>query len=286
MESNKSWWAKSRNPFIVGVLALTIVASLLMASAAERINEKTALTMFGTYASLRVINAALSTAQEAEFSANAVVVGGSAKPLKILEPLDDFIEQMASIVLLVAIFSGILSVGLCPVVTLGAVLLVAAAVLRIFSREETWSWSLERAVLWPGLFLGLVIPATFVFSPVVSDLATQSKWEEAMTALTAFEAKSEKFVEQQEVASADEGAEADGFIAGLRNLGSSVADGIGDGLSRTGDVMSAGRDYVQNADELVRAVLVIGSIVLLKLFILPIISVVICLSLMRHVLQR
>ena len=278
----------SGKPLMVFLLASLIAASLVLASAAERINEKTALTMFGTYASLRVINAALSTAQEAEFSASAAVVGGSAKPMKVLEPLDDFIEQMASIVLWVAIVSGILSVGLWPVVIFGSLLLSLAAAMRWFLQSKDWSSSLSRALLWPGLFLALVIPATFVFSPLVADLATQNKWEEAVSTLSAFEAKSEELVDQQDVSEAGETGQigSKSFFSGLIDFSSSVTETFDEGISRTGKVVSAGLDYVQNADDLVGAVLAIGSIVLLKLFVLPIVSMIVCLSVLRHALQN
>ena len=48
---------------------------------------------------LRSLNAFLSTAQEIEVSGK-VVVGGSAQPLKVLEPVDDTIERIADVVFL------------------------------------------------------------------------------------------------------------------------------------------------------------------------------------------
>ena len=81
------------------VLALT--AALLrdnpVVSAAQGYAADVATTAAASYVTLRTLNAFLSTAQEIEVGLS-FIASGSARPLKVLEPIDDTVERIAGLV--------------------------------------------------------------------------------------------------------------------------------------------------------------------------------------------
>jgi long-subunit fatty acid transport protein len=107
---------------------------------AERVNRDVALASTAVYVSLRAINAALSVAQEIELG-GSLGVSASAQPMKVLEPVDDTVERVAAVVFGVAVLSGLLSVALAPVATLGAGLaLVGLAGLALGAGAGAAGW--------------------------------------------------------------------------------------------------------------------------------------------------
>lgn len=138
--------ADARPRVRAGVFALLAALSLLMAVTqnplvrqSENSVGKVVASALVVYASLRVINAALSAAQEININASAVVAGANLQPFKVLEPVDDMVERVADIIFAAAVGAMVATVGLEPVATLGALLLAAGLFVSAL------------ATLWPGI---------------------------------------------------------------------------------------------------------------------------------------
>lgn len=112
------------------------------------------------YASLRLINSVLSTAMETEVSGGAVLVSGTVQPLKALEPVDDTVERVATVVFAIALIAGILSVALVPTCTIGLALLGIGLIGLAFAPPRAMPWldTLLTNARRLGLGLGIVLP--------------------------------------------------------------------------------------------------------------------------------
>ncbi len=139
---------------LIPILALVLIVVWLrpIDSAAERYVEDGFKRALVTFATARVLNAALSFAQEAELSFQAGA-GGSVKPGAVLDPLDDMIEQFSTIMLAATMSFAIqnlliLVFSAWPIRVLLSLLLVAWMV---------QSWRRRDAPAWvPKLALALV----------------------------------------------------------------------------------------------------------------------------------
>lgn len=110
------------------VLVLGIVVALIgisgkgpLISDAQEYSQDIAESSAATFVSLRAINAAISFVEEVQVTGSAVFASGSVSPFKVLEPIDDAVEQLSSAIFWVGAISGILTVVL-PV--LGGVSLI------------------------------------------------------------------------------------------------------------------------------------------------------------------
>ncbi|MEM0975989.1 MAG: hypothetical protein AAGJ34_00495 [Pseudomonadota bacterium] len=128
-----------------------------------------------TYVSLRTLNSFLSTAQEIEVG-GAFVVQGTAKPLKVLEPIDDTVERVAGVVFVISGLAAILTVSFAPIASLGFGALGLGFLLC--AAKASWSEHLWRPLLRYGLMLGCILPVIFVFAGYLGDRMTKKVWEE------------------------------------------------------------------------------------------------------------
>jgi len=163
------------------VLALTVAFSYKfnpVTNAAHRYATSVATASAGVYITLRSLNAFLSTAQEVEVG-GSFVVSGTAQPLKVLEPIDDTIERVASMVFFLMVTTGILAVAMGPVSAVGFTMIAAALALRITGQLAGWGQTsalLSQRLGGYGAFLGLGLPVAFVLSALVADNLTEDVW--------------------------------------------------------------------------------------------------------------
>ncbi|WP_158972127.1 hypothetical protein [Chachezhania sediminis] len=176
-----------RRPAILFLLVLAFVAALGMISyrsnpltrEAEGYATAVAATSATVYVTLRSINAFLSTAQEVEVSGGAVFVSGSAKPLKALEPIDDTVERVSSMVFALMVATGVVAVGIGPVSAVGWGMILLSLVIDLIRRgigrlsEKT---AMERQLLRYGLLFGLGVPLAFVLASQMADWMTADVW--------------------------------------------------------------------------------------------------------------
>jgi hypothetical protein len=242
-------------------VALAIVAALALLGAvlfqsnpltqrAQDYARSVAVASGGVYLTLRSLNALLSTAQEVEVG-GSFVVQGTAQPFKVLEPVDDTIERIASMVFTVMVVTGVLAVALGPASALGYGMLAGAAVLGLMVRHGGAGRAgiLARRLGWYGVFLGLALPGAFLLSSLLADWMTadvMAKHQAILAELTA---------------DVDPRIETPGSGGILDWIG-----GTRDQLERYAAL--AGNIY-ERADELISSLVAITAVFVFKLLILP-----------------
>ena len=185
-------WKKIRQPTVLAILCGTFLITSVFAvnplnNAAERSASTIIASTTATYIALRLINSALSTAQEAELEGNVAVIGGKIAPLKALEPIDDTVERVSIGIFLVAISSSLLSIAFNPLGGFGWALLLCYFGLRIWvdHGENSSFWqdigaagleSFVHFLIRTGLGLALVLPIAFISSVHLGNFLTQSAW--------------------------------------------------------------------------------------------------------------
>ena len=154
---------------------------------AEASVQEIAASMTGVYVSLRVINAALSAAQEIEIGAS-VGAQANVQPLKVLEPIDDTVERVADVVFAVAIGAAVATVGLTPVAALGAAVLGFGALVQVV--VLTWpgipsgATDLARRAIRLGGAVALVLPLVVGLGLDLGERMTAAPAAEASAVLT------------------------------------------------------------------------------------------------------
>ena len=173
------------------VLALGIVIALLgftnngpFIKEAKGYSQEIARSSATAYLSLRLINAAISFAEEVEVGGSIIAVSGSAHPFKVLEPIDDAVERLSAAIFLVGAVSGILAVvlpvlGGVALVLIGGSLSVLAGLdlsnLRFSGRN--FLTNLFRGVARLG-GLGFLIVIAFSMSSWFADGVSNRAWGE------------------------------------------------------------------------------------------------------------
>jgi len=253
---------------------------------AQAAAEDIAATTATVYISLRVINAALSTAQEIEIGAS---VGAQAtlQPLKVLEPVDDTVERVADVVFAVAAGAALATVGFAPISALGLSLLG----LGLMARSATLILPAAGAVLGPssyairlGAVFGLILPLGFAAGVALGDRITAPQWADAMADLSAITVEARILIGASEGAAEDITPQtaADGLFARLGAQLQAAGDGVGDAVEAIGRYRAAAVELMANADALFRASLTIIGIFALRMVVLPALLLWGALALMRR----
>lgn len=237
--------------------------------------EDIAATTAGVYVSLRIINAALSTAQEIELGAS-VGAQASLQPLKVLEPVDDTVERVADVVFAVAAGAALATVGFAPVAALGLCLLGLGCLVRAFDEALPAVDGMRRAAaraMRLGLTLGVILPAGFAGGVHLGDRITQPQWQAAMAELDAVTAQARILVgagiEEPPEATAPEGGAPEGFFARLGAQLQAAGDGVGETVEAVGRYRDAAILMMGQADDLFRSSLTIIGIFALRSLVLP-----------------
>lgn len=252
---------------------------------AERAAEDIALATGGVYVSLRVINAALSAAQEIEVGAS-IGAQASIQPLKVLEPVDDTIERVADVVFAVAAGAAVAAVGFAPVAALGLTLLGAgclglAAFLALLpvTRLELFS----RAAIRLGAALGLVLPIGFALGVDLGARLTEPQWQAAIAQLDAVTAEAQILVGAGETLDDLPANAVPGTILG--RLGAQLqaaGEGVGEAVEAVGRYREAAGVFLSEADALFQATLVIIAVFALRMLVLPALLLWGAMTLMRR----
>lgn len=177
--------ARARNirlGIAIAAVALSLSATVFykanpITSGAQRYAVSVASASAGIYITLRTLNAVLSTAQEVEVG-GTLVVSGTVQPLKMLEPIDDTIERIASFVFFVMVVTGVIAVAMTPVGAIGFAMVTLSLLISVV-QERTGRFQtagLASALGWYGAFLGLALPLAFASSALVADHLTDDVW--------------------------------------------------------------------------------------------------------------
>jgi len=263
--------------------ALLLVAGLLEVSGTARVNplvapaeaasEDIAESTAAVYISLRIINSALSVAQEIELGASVGAQIG-VQPLKVLEPVDDTVERVASVVFAIAAGAAIAWVGLGPVAGIGLVILGAGLLGRCgcesLPRAAPFAPASRRAVAL-GAALGLVLPLVFAFGVAMGQWLTQPRWDDAMATLDAVTAEAATLIgvgDVEEIVN-DPGEDGGGFLGALGQRLSLAGSAVGDAADAVERYTEAMGVFLARADDLFAASLTLIAIFALRILVLP-----------------
>ncbi|MGR3454578.1 hypothetical protein [Pseudooceanicola sp.] len=265
---------------LIGMLALVLALGFALLATVPRVNplvgqaeafqRDIAVAAGATYISLRAINAALSFAQEVEVG-GSVVVSGSIQPLKWLEPVDDTVERVSGLIFAVAVLTGVLSISMAPTVAAGCVLLAVALVGRCTCEVAPGGWHatpgpLRRAFGGCGAIgfaLAVALPLAFVLGLWGGELLTQEALAEANATLERIGGQAEQLI----------GLDRDG--AAERNW-----------LDTIEAYRGAAGVFWNNADDLLAASLSLTGIFLLRMIILPALTLLVVLRTSWHLMGR
>ena len=155
------------------VLSAVVVRSVdePVTRAARDYAAATATHAAATYVTLRTLYAVLSTAQEFEVGMS-LIASGSAHPLKVLEPIDDTIERIATLVFGVMVATGILSVALGPVSAVGLGILALGLGIAALSPQRP---AIGR-LAWYGGFFGLALPLGLALATPMAGFLTEATY--------------------------------------------------------------------------------------------------------------
>ncbi len=233
--------------------------------AEERASEIAAATA-SVYVSLRVINAALSAAQEIEVG-GSIGVQASAQPFRVLEPVDDTVERVSHVIFAIAAGAALMLVGLGPVASLGLVLLGIGS-LGLAAADVSGSSKIQRSSLRAarlGLAFGLALPLVFAGGSWLGERMTQPQWDSAISQLDAVAGEARVLIGEGDEVEIEVEEEAGGLFSW-----------VGDGVSAAGDAMDAVARYrdavrlfMNEADVLFSSSLTIIGLFVLRMVVLP-----------------
>ncbi|MGR3323212.1 MAG: hypothetical protein ACU0DK_14920 [Pseudooceanicola sp.] len=261
---------------IAGVLCLLLAATPRLnplVGEAEAFQRDVAVAAGATYISLRAINAALSFAQEVEVGGSAIV-SGSIRPLKWLEPVDDTVERVSGLVFAVAVLTGVLSMSMGPAAAAGAVLLAIAFLGRCTCEVAPGGWAatsprLRRAFGGCGAFglaLAVALPLAFVVGLWGGEWLTRDAWAAANATLDRIGGEANRLI----------GVPGEGDPAG----------GWREALDTINAYRAAAGVFWDSADELLDASLKLTGIFLLRMIVLPALTLLVVLRVAWHLTGR
>ncbi|MFT7594011.1 MAG: membrane protein required for beta-lactamase induction [Paracoccaceae bacterium] len=242
-------WKVTRRHFLIVAILVALSATVFykanpITNAAQRYAISVAAACAGVYITLRSLNAFLSTAQEIEIG-GALIVSGTAQPLKMLEPIDDTIERVASLVFFLMVTTGIMAVAMGPVGAVGYAMILLAMVLALATPSTAQGKAvaeLARRLGWYGAFLGLALPLAFVLSSLVADRLTNEVWTSHMAVIDDITAQ----VQTAEITAQKDG---EGWFSSLKFAA--------DELDR---YMELAKNIVDHADDLIASLVAILAV--------------------------
>ncbi|MEO0344048.1 MAG: hypothetical protein AAF198_11490 [Pseudomonadota bacterium] len=238
---------------------------------ASRTTQQIMTTSAVTYVSLRTLNAFLSTAQEVEVG-GAFVVQGSAQPFKILEPIDDTVERVASVIFVISGIAAVLSVAFTPIASIGLTVFGIGLLVAAFDPGNRYlpSWSLIKY----GGLLGLVLPLVFVFSGLMADRMTERVWTEHDKILTDI-SNQIRAEDPTATVMSESNQETSGFWAAI------VAERAKETYEALSGYRSAALIVINQSDELIESFFNIIAVFFFKIVVLPLVLFGVFLALAR-----
>ena len=252
-------WRIALVPAGIVALTLAVLQVSFVSEAGSRASREIAQSATLVYISLRAVNAALSVSQEIEIGAS-VGASASARPLKVLEPVDDTIERVAGFVFAIAAFSWILSVAFQPVSVLGFAVLGGS----LIALALCWRWPdlfrIARRGAVFGMVLALFLPLLYAGGVALGHVATEVLQVEATAKLDEVATEARKLIRRAETGATTEPDT--GWVSGM--MGS-----IGEVRDQVARFTSAADYYWSNADTVLDAAFVLIAVFVLRMIVMP-----------------
>ena len=266
---------------LLALLAVPLARHNPLVVEAQALTTKITVSAVALYASLRLINSVLSTAMETEVSGGAVLVSGTVQPLKVLEPVDDTVERMASAVFVVAMGAGLVSLALAPVSALGlgllgVALLVMALVPHALSGRVSAMVRQARSI---GLVIGLAAPFGILIGFAGGDHLTRATIAEANATLASITRTLEDSPSSASSTSGADATERSGVLGALQDqvfgTSPSIAASATDIVTSTARYLEIAGQVLTRADDLFVSLLRLVVAYIFQLMVLPLIIFVV-----------
>lgn len=244
-----------RQKFVIVFAVLALLGVLFhqknpLTRAAQSYSQEVALVASGTLISLRAFNGLLSTAEQIEFEGGAVLASASVQPLKMLEPIDDAVERVASAIFVLVITARMMAVGFAPVSLLGCVLLLASALLLCMrGNVGTERFALKLGTY--GVFCTLILPVTFIIAMMLGDAMLNDAWSKHNQIV-------ESAATQYSATPVEKVGENSGFLSSLGNAKDQMAH-----------YYEAAKGVAQRAGALIDSLITLVSLYIFKMLVLP-----------------
>ena len=317
--SNKKQLLLIRQATLAFICAACLTASVFSSNPLNDAAEKSATNLVTsattTYIFLKSINAFLSIAQETEVSGGIVALSGGVLPLKVLEPIDDTVERMATALFAVAVFSVVMSIAFNPLAIFGWVMLLLYFVIEIWLniyKKSEFVESLRRSgankfspyLVRTGLGLSLVLPIAFSMSTYFGDYLTRAAWDKHQKVIEeiSFSLKESTIIDQKldsdvqkpsklEVNTLDE-IQDKSFLSKISdNIGESrkaffeITDSIvgtaKSAVMKIPDYFKSAGKVISRSDELLSSAITILAVFIFKALVLPVILGLVILGWLR-----
>ena len=163
-------------------ISLFFVKNNIFVDTAQKYTAEIAKDSAAVYVSLRLLNAALSFAQEIEVTGSVVIASGTIKPFKVIEPLDDTVEKLSKAIFYIGAFAATATViieffGHYSFLLVG----VASGVLYIMDRlkliENNSVISIFLKNINSSASIILLVVVSFVVSSLIADKMYAAKWK-------------------------------------------------------------------------------------------------------------
>ncbi|MEB8389226.1 hypothetical protein OO012_18520 [Rhodobacteraceae bacterium KMM 6894] len=246
---------------IVVIAALAISAAIFhtknpVTNAAGRYAASIAAASAVTYVTLRTLNAVLSTAQEVEVGAS-VGVSGTLQPGKMLEPVDDTIERIASAVFTLMLIAGVIAVAMGPIGAIGAGMITVACVIALIGGRTQAKGVAHRLGIY-GAFLTIGLPLCLIGANMLAAPLTGPMLAENQAIVASI--VSDNAPDASDALAVD--VEDDRWFAGLR-----------DSISSGSAYLEQAQMIMTEADTLIKSYLAILAVLIFRIFLLPVIFV-------------
>lgn len=206
--------------WLLGFLAVVVIALAWLKPLDQRAHvqiEAGLKRALATFAVARTINGVISVAQETGVSVQPGGVGMTFAPGQFLDPLNDLVEQVSSILLAVCVSFGIqlilLHIGGSALVSAALTLGIVAYVFRWWTKRPIARW--ESRLLVAMVLVRFAMPLTAIATELTYGLTMASEYGEAQGRL---EATSGKVGQASPQGGTEAKAEAPGFWDFLRNI--------------------------------------------------------------------
>lgn len=301
----------------IALLAAFAASGLLpnpLIETSSTFNRDVTVGMGVVYTSLRVLKGVLTMAADANFSAGVAVVNFEGSPGQLVTPVIDTIERMANLVFALMIASGLLAVLIPALGTWAAAAVSGAAVLLILlpsgHRGNRWAagaGSAARSLLLLGLMGAVVVPGAYALSSFLGDeyLRSASTGEAELHALTEpYRLSQEQIVAPPPAEPPTETTPAPpaeqniwdymtgqigGAISSVGNAGAQVGDtmrSFGAGtLDQVRTSIASVGSAIERAEQLLNLLVALAVAYILKLFALPLITLVVVVAVGRAALR-
>ena len=318
-KSNKKQFLLVRQATLASICVACLTASIFSSNPLNDSAEKSATSLVTsattTYIFLKSINAFLSIAQETEVSGGIVAVSGGVLPLKVLEPIDDTVERMATALFAVAVLSVVMSIAFNPLAIFGWVMLLLYFVIEIWltiyknsefveSLRKSGANKISPYLVRTGLGLSLVLPIAFSMSTYFGDYLTRTAWDKHQKVIEeiSFSLKESVVIDQKldsdvkkssklEVNTLDE-IQDKSFLSNISDniserrealfeMTDSVVGTAKSAIMKIPDYFKSARKVISRSNELLSSAITILAIFIFKALVLPVILGLVILGWLR-----